>query len=90
MEEAIYADIRSLSFSEEGNQVLRDIQLSIGCGEFVVVTGGTGSGKSSLLNSITGAVPKHYGGFFDGTVRLMGVDTADIPLPKMSGICPVI
>jgi len=84
MEEAIYADIRSLSFSEEGNQVLRDIQLSIGCGEFVVVTGGTGSGKSSLLNCITGAVPKHYGGFFDGTVRLMGVDTADIPLPKMS------
>jgi putative ABC transport system ATP-binding protein len=33
---------------------LRDINLNIGCGEFVAVVGKSGSGKSTLLNMLTG------------------------------------
>lgn len=36
---------------------LRDINLSIAHGQFVVVTGMIGSGKSALLNSIAGFIP---------------------------------
>ena len=42
-------------------QGLKDVNLSIKQGEFVVVTGPIGTGKSSLLNAIKGAMPRTKG-----------------------------
>jgi lipoprotein-releasing system ATP-binding protein len=53
--------------------LVRDASLAIGAGEFVAVTGPSGSGKSSLLYLL---------GLLDrpttGTVRLEGVDTSEL------------
>ncbi|MBY6264317.1 ATP-binding cassette domain-containing protein [Azospirillum sp. 412522] len=47
-------DLKGVSKSYGGTQVLRDIDLSIEEGEFVAIVGFSGSGKSTLINMIAG------------------------------------
>ena len=48
---------------------VHDVSLTVADGEFVVVTGSNGSGKSSLIRSVLGMVPLRA-----GSIRLDGVD----------------
>lgn len=56
--------------------VLAGVNLAINEGEFVLVVGHTGSGKSSLLNLINGIAPHHTGGTVHGEVVVEGKSTA--------------
>ncbi|HIQ01339.1 MAG TPA: ATP-binding cassette domain-containing protein, partial [Anaerolineales bacterium] len=55
--------------------VLRDLSLEIPPGSFVLVTGPSGVGKSTLLRCINGLVPHTSGGRFGGRVVVGGRDT---------------
>ncbi|WP_245155717.1 ABC transporter ATP-binding protein [Paracoccus ravus] len=46
--------IRGLQLSFGAIQVLKDVNMEIGRGEFIVLLGGSGSGKSTILNCIAG------------------------------------
>jgi energy-coupling factor transporter ATP-binding protein EcfA2 len=63
--------IRGLGFLYEPNRppVLTDIDLEFVEGEFALICGPTGFGKSSLLKAINGLAPEHTGGFLSGSVR---------------------
>ena len=65
----------------EGPTLVRDVTLSVGRGEFVAVTGPSGSGKSSLLYLL---------GLLDrptkGEVRLEGRDTARLSAKEMAAL----
>jgi energy-coupling factor transporter ATP-binding protein EcfA2 len=54
---------------------LRDVSLEIGPGEFCLLAGLSGHGKSTLLRAACGLVPHFHGGHFAGRVRLAGLDT---------------
>lgn len=56
---------------------LSDVSLEVGPGEFVVVAGRSGSGKSSLLRAACGLIPHFHGGTVSGTVSVGGRDTSD-------------
>jgi len=69
-------DVRSLSCSRGGREILRGVSLSVGPGEFVALLGPNGAGKSTLLKHAAGVIPPP-----PGTVFLGGADRARIP-PK--------
>ncbi len=56
---------------------LRDVNLEIGDGEFVVLCGLSAWGKSTLLRAACGLVPHFHGGRFDGRLTVGGLDTRD-------------
>ena len=60
----------SLTYPNAGAESLTDIHFSVGHGETLGVIGGTGSGKSSVVNLI----PR----FFDATAGSVRVDGADV------------
>jgi energy-coupling factor transport system ATP-binding protein len=56
---------------------LREIAFELAPGEFCVVAGMSGSGKSSLLRAAAGLVPHFHGGTFAGSVTVGGLDTRE-------------
>ena len=75
-------EFRNVSFryaaTGTGDDVLRHIDLRIEPGEFVAIVGGTGVGKSSLVNLI----PRFYD-VTGGAVLVDGVDVRDYPVEAL-------
>jgi len=63
---------------QTGAEVLRGIELDVPAGQIVAVCGGTGAGKTSLLNLL----PRFYDPT-SGAVFVGGVDTRDVPLDEL-------
>jgi energy-coupling factor transporter ATP-binding protein EcfA2/nucleoside-triphosphatase THEP1 len=63
-----------VSMSYAGTPALRDVSLSIGAGEFVLVSGPSGCGKSTLARLVAGLVPAVVPGSVSGVVRVAGID----------------
>ncbi len=56
-------------------EVIKDLNLSIGLGEFIAIVGPSGSGKSTLLNMLGGLdIPTHGEVIVDG-IDITGLDT---------------
>ncbi len=58
---------------QDGSPVLENINLTVGEGEFTYLIGKTGSGKSSLLKTLYGALP-----LLQGSGEVAGYDLKDI------------
>ncbi len=68
----------SLTYQDAGAETLKDIHFAVNKGETIGIIGGTGSGKSSLINLIPG--------FYDateGAVTLEGKDLRSIPADEL-------
>ena len=61
-------------YPEGGHYALREIDLRVEAGEFVVLAGRSGSGKSSLLRAACGLVPHFHGGEIEGELEVAGRD----------------
>jgi len=75
-------EFRNVSFryvtGSSGDDVLHDISFTVEPGKFVAIVGGTGTGKSSLVNLI----PRFYD-VTGGSVLVDGVDVRDYPLEEL-------
>ncbi len=60
-------------------EVLQSIDLKVADGEFVFLIGRTGSGKSSLLKTLYGEVPLHFGDATIAGYQLKGLSRKEIP-----------
>ncbi len=58
---AYIAHLQQVNIFQQKTQVLSDVNLRIGKGEFSYLIGKTGSGKSSLLKTLYGALPLRSG-----------------------------
>ena len=75
-------EFRDVSFRYQtegaGEDVLHHVNLNVEPGEFVAIVGGTGTGKSSLVNLI----PRFYD-VHKGNVLVDGLDVRDYPLDSL-------
>jgi branched-chain amino acid transport system ATP-binding protein len=65
--------IRKVSLSFDGTCALLDVDLEIKDNEFLAIIGPNGSGKTSLVNSITGYYHPQSGGVYFGDRQLIGL-----------------
>jgi len=79
---AVSFEVRDLTFSYPGHErpSLNGIRMSIGAGEFIGITGTIGSGKTTLVNVITGLLRPPR-----GTVFVSGTDLRDIEPSSLFG-----
>ena len=75
----------SLTYSGAGAPTLHEIDFTVNKGETVGVIGGTGSGKTSLVNLIPGFYPAT-----EGTLRLKGRDIRRMSEEELRGLVGVV
>jgi energy-coupling factor transport system ATP-binding protein len=64
-------------YPESARAALGDVSFAVQPGEFCLLAGLSGSGKSSLLRAACGLAPHFHGGRFAGRVELAGLDTRE-------------
>ena len=62
------------------NGNLRGVNLSVAKGEFVLLTGGSGCGKTTILRLINGLIPNFFEGRLEGSVTVDGFDVSHTEL----------
>ena len=78
-------EIENLSLSYGNNkEVLKNISLNIKKGECILLTGKSGSGKSSIINSINGLALRYDGASIDGSIRIRNKDIKNLKLYEIS------
>jgi phospholipid/cholesterol/gamma-HCH transport system ATP-binding protein len=77
----IMIDIKNLRKSFEGNEVLKDINLTVYKGETVITLGKSGSGKSVLLKCIVRLIEPDY-----GKIMVLGEDMTSLTPSKLMSI----
>ena len=87
----INVDRLTYSYPAADAPALHSCSLDVADGEFVLVAGASGTGKSTLLRAIVGLVPHFHGGRFAGRVTVFDRDTRHHPpreLAELLGFVP--
>lgn len=71
-------------YNKQKKPVLEDVNLALHEGDFLVVTGESGSGKSSLCMAMTGAIPHYFGGVMKGMVYVDGQATTQTTISDLA------
>ncbi|MEM0475220.1 MAG: ABC transporter ATP-binding protein [Candidatus Norongarragalinales archaeon] len=79
-------ELRGVSFTYEGaaQPALRGVSLRVSRGEFTALMGRTGCGKTTLLLTLNGIIPKTIRGEFAGEVRVLGESVAQATFARMA------
>ena len=74
----------SVRFPRRREPVLREVTLRLGAGEQIIVFGASGSGKSTILQTVTGVVPHTIAASVSGVVTVAGADTTASSVVELS------
>lgn len=80
------AAIRLFRYPGGARPALHDVYLDIAAGEFVVIAGPPGGGKTTLCHCLSGVIPHAVRGEYDGEVRIGSRLIPDLPLPCLAGL----
>ena len=78
--------INNLTFTYQGRDkpTLRNLNLHVKKGEFILVAGPTGCGKTTLLRTLNGLIPHETAGIMKGSVFVAGKDTKKSPMAELT------
>ena len=74
----------SFSYTENGTGAVHDISFAIPEGQFVLVCGASGCGKTTITRLINGLIPHFFSGNLSGSVRVAGRETSATPIADIS------
>lgn len=77
-------NIKNLNLSYEEKTILEDVNLEIKDGEIFVLTGFSGTGKSSIIKILNGIIPEMSGGKLSGEIILDGESIHDKNISERS------
>lgn len=80
----------SLIYPNSERTVFSDVSFTVNEGEFVLLMGHTGVGKSSLLKLINGLVPHHTGGILSGSITVDGRAITTLKPGELADIVSVV
>ena len=80
----------SLIYPTADRTILDNLNFEIGEGEFVLLIGETGIGKSSVLRLINGLVPHHTGGILAGNVEVNGISTRNVRPGELAELIGIV
>ncbi|MFI3257230.1 MAG: ABC transporter ATP-binding protein [Spirochaetales bacterium] len=72
---------------ESDEYSIKNLNLHIKKGEFIVLCGRSGCGKTTVTRLINGLIPHLYEGEMLGTVEVAEKNTKDVELSDLAGIC---
>jgi len=72
---ALAIDSLTYTYAGASGPVLDDVSLRVDAGEFIVLSGRSGTGKTSLLRAACGLIPHFHGGEIEGHAEVAGRDT---------------
>ena len=68
----------TFQYAGKDGDAIRSVDLDIHEGEFVLLTGRSGCGKTTVARLINGLIPHFYAGELEGAARVGGTDTRDL------------
>ena len=71
-------------YRDRQETAIRDISFSAEKGEVLLIAGASGCGKTTLIRSINGLIPRSYKGELTGRVLVYGEETKGWPLSRIS------
>lgn len=66
------------------------INFSINKGDFILITGQSGCGKSTILKMLNGLIPHESGGSFSGDIYIAGKNTRDFSIADLSSMIGLV
>ena len=77
-----FSDVSFQYYGQESGSI-RNINLSISHGEFVVLTGQSGCGKTTLTRCVNGLIPHFFEGTLTGTVTVLGKEIQETSVGEL-------
>ena len=83
-----YIRIEHVHFKYKGSEkgLLDDLSLTIPKGETLLLTGASGSGKTTIIRLVNGLIPHYYQGELEGSISVAGYDIAKTELYELAGV----
>lgn len=75
----------SFRYEESEEFTLKDINATVRTGEFILLTGRSGCGKTTLIRSLNGLIPHFYPGEMKGDIRMDGDSLLDMKPSQLAG-----
>jgi cobalt transport protein ATP-binding subunit len=74
-----FIEVKGLSYSYPNAKkpALAGVNLSIGKGEFILLTGPSGCGKTTFCRTLNGLIPHFYSGSLEGEITVAGMETSE-------------
>lgn len=82
--------MRDVSLGFDGRWILQGVDLQLGTGSLVLLTGPTGSGKSTLIHSLSGLFQHQSDGTQTGVIEVGGVVRVSVPPRETAGFIGVV
>ena len=76
----------SFRYEESKDFTLRGIDMTVQTGEFILLTGRSGCGKTTLIRSLNGLIPHFYPGEIQGDLLMDGHSLLEMKPSELAGI----